>query len=79
MKLKKITAYIYDIKDGDTRTTIIPSGFKGRYIVIEEDSGYNLGVCYNPFERSPELFKALKSTRKGKRNGKDKKDKNPTR
>ena len=79
MKLKKITAYIYHIQNGDTRTTIIPSGFKGGYIIIEESSDYTLGACYVPFEMSKDLLKALKSIRKGKRNGKGKESKNPTR
>ncbi len=71
MKLKKITAYVderVEQIDGqeNIRTTIIPSGFKGGYIVVEEDSGYNLGVDYWPFERSKELLKALRATRKKK-------------
>ncbi len=67
MKLKKITAYIQIDKQEDTITTIIPSGFRGSYIIVEEDPAYNLGVAYFPFEKSKELLKALKAIRRAKK------------
>lgn len=71
MKIRKITAYVdahVEQINGqeNIRTTIIPSGFKGGYIVVEEDPGYNLGVAYWPVKKSKELLKALRAVRKEK-------------
>lgn len=76
MKLRKITAYIDEKAehiDGqeDIRTTIIPSGFRGGYIVVEEDPGYNLGVAYWPMKRSKELLKELQRLKGRKRRKKN--------
>ena len=57
MKLKKIIGYIQTDSQRSIRTTIIPSGFKGGYIVVMEDPAYNLEVSYN---QSSELLKVLK-------------------
>lgn len=47
MKLKKISCFLQtDIKEKGLRRTIIRSGFKESYLVIEEDYAYNLGVSY---------------------------------
>lgn len=48
MKLKKITAYQQTdgpAKDGISKV-IIPSGFKGVWIVMVEDYAYNLSIDY---------------------------------
>ena len=62
MKLKKIIGYIQVDSQYGVRTTIIPSGFKGGYIEVMEDSTYNLEVGY---DQSSELLEALK--KKGRR------------
>ena len=59
MKLRKVVSYVQtDLKQKDLVRTIIPSGFKGSYIVIEEDSSYNLGVSYLPFNLSKKFLEA---------------------
>ena len=64
MKLKKIIGYIQvDSQDG-VRTTIIPSGFREGYIVVEEYPSYYLEVGYN---QSLELLEALKKVKKVER------------
>ena len=62
MKLKKIIGYVKVDGQRGVRTTIIPSGFKGGYIEVMEDSTYNLEVSY---DQSSELLEALK--KKGRR------------
>ena len=57
MKLKKIIGYVKVDGQRGVRTTIIPSGFKGGYIEVMEDSTYNLEVGY---DQSSELLEALK-------------------
>ena len=57
MKLKKIIGYVKVDGQQGVRTTIIPSGFKGGYIEVMEDSTYNLEVGY---DQSSELLEALK-------------------
>ena len=57
MKLKKIIGYVKVDSQRGVRTTIIPSGFKGGYIEVMEDSTYNLEVGY---DQSSELLEALK-------------------
>ena len=57
MKLKKIIGYIKVDGQRGVRTTVIPSGFKGGYIEVMEDSTYNLEVGY---DQSSELLEALK-------------------
>ena len=57
MKLKKIIGYVQVDGQRSIRTTVIPSGFKGGYIEVMEDSTYNLEVGYN---QSLELLEALK-------------------
>jgi len=64
MKLKKIIGYVQvDGQDG-IRTTIIPSGFREGYIVVEEYPSYYLEVGYN---QSLELLEALKKVKKVER------------
>ena len=64
MKLKKIIGYIQiDGQDG-VRTTVIPSGFREGYIVVEEYPSYLLEVGYN---QSFELLEALKKVKKVER------------
>ena len=57
MKLKKIIGYIQTDSQRSIRTTIIPSGFREGYIVVEEYPSYLLEVDYN---QSFELLEALK-------------------
>ena len=57
MKLKKIIGYVKVDGQRGVRTTIIPSGFKGGYIEVMEDSTYNLEVGY---DQSSGLLEALK-------------------
>ena len=57
MKLKKIIGYVKVDGQRGVRTTIIPSGFKGGYVEVMEDSTYNLEVSY---DQSSELLEALK-------------------
>ena len=64
MKLKKIIGYIQTDSQRSIRTTIIPSGFKGGYIEVMEDSTYNLEVGY---DQSSELLEALKKVKKVER------------
>jgi len=64
MKIKKITCFLQaDIKgkEKDLRRTIIRSGYKGSYLVVEEDSCYNLGIAY----LSPEQVKEFLIAKKG--------------
>ncbi len=42
---KKIIAWVCE-KDEGVRSTMIPSGFKGLFLIVEEDYSYNLGVSY---------------------------------
>jgi len=63
MKLKKIIGYVKVDGQRGVRTTIIPSGFKGGYIEVMEDSTYNLEVGY---DQSSELLEALKKVERRK-------------
>jgi hypothetical protein len=61
MKLKKITAYIQtDKKRTDEIRMFLPSGYKGGYILVEEDCAYNLGIAYLPFKWSKKFLDAKK-------------------
>ena len=64
MKLKKIIGYVKVDGQQGVRTTIIPSGFKGGYIEVMEDSTYNLEVGY---DQSSELFQLLEALKKVKK------------
>ena len=64
MKLKKIIGYVKVDGQQGVRTTIIPSGFKGGYIEVMEDSTYNLEVGY---DQSSELFQLLEALKKVER------------
>ena len=64
MKLKKIIGYIQIDSQRSIRTTVIPSGFREGYIVVEEYPSYYLEVGYN---QSLELLEALKKVKKVER------------
>jgi hypothetical protein len=59
-QFRKITAYVQLDRRPGILATIIPSGFRGAYVMIEEDSTYNLGVTYATSKVHKELLKALK-------------------
>ena len=64
MKLKKITAYIQlDHIKKDKIRMFLPSGFRGGYIMVEEDYAFHLGACYLPFNLSKKFLNAKKKVK----------------
>jgi hypothetical protein len=61
MRIRKLVAYIQvgNERKGERRM-FLPSGYRGAYIVVEEDSAYNLGVAYLSLEWSKKFLDAKK-------------------
>jgi uncharacterized membrane-anchored protein len=64
MKLKKITCFLQtDAKEKGLRRTIIPSGFKGSWLIMEENYAYDIGAVYLHPDQVKEFQAAKKKLR----------------
>ena len=67
MKLKKLPCFLVvntKNREKDLRQTIIRSGYKGNYLVVEENSSYDLAVNYLAAAPLKEFLAAKKGLRK---------------